>query len=106
MTEPRYESCDIIAVLVKARIVRAGTFKFVGRAIGPSGQFVAGESREFADGDLSRWNNGGSGPAGCSTRECSGALDELINKLAQNGWDHVGQDSRFGWAHSFRRRAK
>jgi hypothetical protein len=97
----RWETCEIKWRSIKAHGLFGGGAKvvFFGEAIGPKGQYNAGESPVFPG-----W---GGYYSNLDSEDANGALNALVKKLSQDGWEYVGiYDNDVSYARKFRRRVR
>ena len=92
--EPKGETCEI--VYEEIYHVWYPEHKFWAQAIGANGRYSAGEI-VFKN---NSWN------VLSDDRKTVAALDSLINKLVQEGWESTGDRGRNWFNHRFRRRVK
>jgi len=96
--EPEWETCEIIYSKVEDNFVLGPKLRFVAKATGPKGVYIAGKSPEFR-GRYQRDLLVGIGvikpdtsiPASLKDKGANEALANLINMLVKEGWESTGK---------------
>lgn len=98
MSGVKWETCEVHLMDAKSEnvllaLLSIPAHKFVARANGPKGPFIAGES-EIIEGE----------PNSLSSEHVS-VLDSFITKLKGDGWEYVGTGENW-WSYKYRRKGK
>lgn len=94
------EPCEIVSEKVADGGIFSGDrFKFWAKAIGPNGQYSAGESKVFTG-----YYGGHYSYPDKDNKENQEALESLVNWLVKDGWEATGDRGSEWWNIRFRRR--
>jgi hypothetical protein len=91
--EPKWETCEIVREVVRKESLLSGAvFRWVAQAMGPKGQYLAGQSDTFKG----TWNayEWGSEPKRDDERT-GAALKGLVDRLLKDGWESTGRGSEW-----------
>ncbi len=98
--ESKLEICEIVSKKVRQGGVFSGdSFIFWARAIGPKGQYDAGQSETFTG-----YYGGSYSYPDSERNDNQDALKGLIDELVKDGWAPTGDRGSDWWSYRFRRR--
>lgn len=96
-TEPDWETCEIQCERESQGFLARYQFSFWAKAVGPQGEFDAGDSPVWRSYDLAPMPY---------NQVAQQALAALQAKLIQEGWEDTGNRGVPWWNHHYRRRVK
>ena len=85
--EPQWELCEIMYEPVGTGFFARFQNKFIAKAIGPKGAYIAGQTSPINE------------------REEDKFVDALVKKLVSDNWEPTGRGEQY-WNYKFRRRIK
>lgn len=97
----KWETCNIVCERAPFKWNKAGNV-FIGRAVGVSGAFEAGRSEVFPE--SANMTRGSLIPNQESTAMT--AFTNLMQRLAQEGWEPIVQNGQYWFSRQFRRRVR